>query len=329
VIAAIVALLGIVSPFAFSAGAMVKLGWLVDPVYPALSVLLIYLLQSLLIFSAREAERRYVRSAFSRYLSPTVVETLARHPERLKLGGEMRELSILFCDIRGFTARSEKMQAQQLTQFLNCFLTPMTECILAEGGTIDRYMGDAIMAFCNAPLDEPERAECVARAALALVDRLAALNRDWAAEAAAAGRSYEPLAIGIGINLGMACVGNMGSEQRYSIIGDAVNTASRLEGLSKEYGVPIIVGEDLAARLSGFVLVPLDVATVRGRDQSMRIFTLLCDRNVATDPVVATLARVHGAVLAALADGEVGTAAAALVEAPAVGDARFAATHAL
>jgi adenylate cyclase len=328
-VAAVVVVIGVVSPFAFSAGAMLKVGWLVDPVYPAASVLLIYLLQSLLIFSAREAERRYVRSAFSRYLSPTVVETLVRHPERLQLGGEMRELSILFCDIRGFTTRSEKMQAQELTQFLNRFLTLMTDCILAEGGTIDKYMGDAIMAFWNAPLDEADHPDRIARTALAMVRRLGELNRDTAAEAVSAGREHEPLVIGIGINLGMACVGNMGSRQRmdYSIIGDAVNTASRLEGLSKNYGVPIIVGEDLAARLANFVLVPLDVAQVRGRERPVRIFTLLGAD--AAGPASATLARAHAAVLAALEDGNADAATASLAEAQAVGDARFAATHAL
>jgi adenylate cyclase len=270
-----------------------------------------------------------VRSAFSRYLSPTVVETLVRHPERLQLGGEMRELSILFCDIRGFTTRSEKMQAQELTQFLNRFLTLMTDCILAEGGTIDKYMGDAIMAFWNAPLDEADHPDRIARTALAMVRRLGELNRDTAAEAVSAGREHEPLVIGIGINLGMACVGNMGSRQRmdYSIIGDAVNTASRLEGLSKNYGVPIIVGEDLAARLANFVLVPLDVAQVRGRERPVRIFTLLGAD--AAGPASATLARAHAAVLAALEDGNADAATASLAEAQAVGDARFAATHAL
>jgi adenylate cyclase len=331
IVAAIVAVVGVASPFAFSAGAMVKLGWLVDPVYPAATVLLIYLLQSLLIFSAREAERRYVRGAFSRYLSPAVVETLAQHPELLKLGGEMRELSIMFCDIRGFTTRSEKMQAQELTQFLNRFLTPMTECILAEGGTIDKYMGDAIMAFWNAPLDEPDHPARIARAALAMSARLAELNRAWAAEAAAAGQEYETLAIGIGINLGMACVGNMGSDQRfdYSIIGDAVNTASRLEGLSKNYGVPIIVGEDLAARLAGFALVPLDIAKVRGKERLVRIFTLLGSASAVGDPAIAALVRAHSAILAALEDGDSDAAAQALADARAVGDPRFTVTHAL
>jgi adenylate cyclase len=330
IVAAVIAALGVLVPFGLSVGLLLKRGWLVDPVYPAASVLLIYILQSMLIFAARERDRRFVRSAFSRYMSPTQVEMIARNPDLLKLGGEMRELSILFCDIRGFTSRSEKMQAQELTHFLNRFLTPMTECILAEGGTIDKYMGDAIMAFWNAPLDEPDHPARIARAALAMVDRLAALNQDWAAEAAAAGHAHEPLAIGIGINLGMACVGNMGSDQRfdYSIIGDAVNTASRLEGLSKNYGVPIVVGEALAARLADFALVPLDLAKVRGKEQPVRIFTLL-DGKPAGDPAIVRLAAAHTAVLAALEDGNADAAHAALAEARAVGDTRFAATHAL
>jgi adenylate cyclase len=325
---AVVAVLGVVVPFGVSVGALLRASWLVDPLFPAATVLLIYLLQSLLVFGARERERRFVRGAMSRYMSPTHVEMVVKRPELLKLGGEMRELSILFCDIRGFTSRSEKMQAQELTHFLNRFLTPMTECILAEEGTIDKYMGDAIMAFWNAPLDEPEHAACIARAALAMVERLAALNRDWAAEAAAAGHDHEPLAIGIGINLGMACVGNMGSDQRfdYSIIGDAVNTASRLEGLSKNYGVPIVVGEALAARLTDFALVPLDLAKVRGKEQAVRIYTLLAGD--AGDPAIQHLAQAHAGVLAALEAGNADAAAAALAEARSVGDARFAVTHA-
>jgi adenylate cyclase len=187
------------------------------------------------------------------------------------------------------------------------------------------------MAFWNAPLDEPDHPARIARAALAMVKRLEELNRQWAAEAAAAGQSYEPLAIGIGINLGMACVGNMGSRQRfdYSVIGDSVNTASRLEGLSKTYGMPIVVGEALAGRLSDFALVPLDLAKVRGKAQPVRIYTLLGDRTLAGGAAAATLARTHAAVLTALEDGNADAAAAALAEARAVGDARFAATHAL
>ncbi|MBL8839553.1 MAG: adenylate/guanylate cyclase domain-containing protein, partial [Alphaproteobacteria bacterium] len=278
-IAAAIALVGAGSPFAFAGWYMTSYGNLVDPVFPAAVVLLIYLTQSLIIFSQREAERRQVRSAFSRYLSPTVVETLAQHPERLQLGGEMRELTIMFSDIRGFTSRSERMQAQELTQFLNRFLTPMTDCILARGGTIDKYMGDAVMAFWNAPLDEPQHPVDAARAGLEMIATLGRLNEQWAAEAAAANQPFEPVAIGVGLNLGMACVGNMGSQQRfdYSIIGDAVNLASRLEGLSKTYGVPIIVGEDLARRIEGFALVPLDRAKVRGKQQRVRIYTLLGD----------------------------------------------------
>jgi len=330
-VAAAIALVGAVSPFAFSGWAVVRLTWLVDPVFPAFTVVAIYLVQSLIIFSAREAERRQVRSAFSRYLSPTVVETLARHPERLQLGGEMRELTIMFSDIRGFTSRSEKMQAQELTQFLNRFLTPMTECILARGGTIDKYMGDAVMAFWNAPLDEPTHPVDAARAALDMIAKLAQLNQQWAAEAAAAGTPFDPLAIGIGLNCGMACVGNMGSQQRfdYSIIGDAVNLASRLEGLSKTYGVPIIVGEDHARRLDGFALMPLDLAKVRGKEKRVRIFALLGDEAMAKDPVLAELRATHDRIIDAIEHGNAVDAGAALAKAREVAAGRFAVLYAL
>ena len=166
-LAAVAAALG-VSWLAFE-----RFGWLLDPIYPSIAVVIAALMGTLVIYLRSEAERAQVRNAFSRYMSPELVEQLANHPDRLRLGGENRELTMLFCDIRGFTAISEDFtDAADLTGFINRFLTPMTEIILDRRGTIDKYMGDAIMAFWNAPIDDPGHARNAAQAALAMIDAL-------------------------------------------------------------------------------------------------------------------------------------------------------------
>src|SRR5262249_29211384 len=150
------------------------------------------------------------------------------------LGGEVRELTVLMCDIRNFSAIAEKLGAEELTSFINSFLTPLTDIIIESGGTIDKYMGDAIMAFWNAPLDQADHAARACKAASEILTRMRDLNADWRREAETAGRTFEDVRIGIGVNTGECCVGNLGSERRfdYSAIGDAVNIASRLEGLT-------------------------------------------------------------------------------------------------
>jgi len=285
---AILAACGITASFAISWFAFSQLGWLLDPVYPALAVLLLYLIQSLVQYLRTEGERRQVRGAFSRYLSPAVVERLARDPSSLRLGGEMRPMTLLFCDIRGFTTISESLDAEELTSFINRFLTPMTDIILERGGTIDKYMGDAIMAFWNAPLDDTEHASNAARAALAMIGRLGVLNNEWRTAALAAGRPYHPVAIGVGLNTGVCCVGNVGSDQRfdYSVLGDTVNLASRLEGQSKTYGVSIVAGTATAEETPELAWLELDLIRVKGKDNAVRIFALLGDETVAAEPWV-------------------------------------------
>ena len=170
-------------------------------------------------------------------MAPRVVSELTAHPERLKLGGEVRDLTILVCDIRNFSAIAERLNAEELTTFINSFLTPLSDVIIESGGTIDKYMGDAILAFWNAPLDQADHAQRACGAAHEIIARIPNLNLTWRREAEAAGRVFEDVRIGIGVNSGECCVGNLGSERRfdYSAIGDAVNIASRLEGLSKIY----------------------------------------------------------------------------------------------
>jgi adenylate cyclase len=252
-------------------------GLLIDPIYPWLVLTLVYLVASLLGYLRTEARQREIRSAFSHYMSPHYVAELAAHPERLALGGEMRMMTIMFCDIRGFTTLAEGMDARTLTHFMNSFLSPMTEIITELKGTIDKYIGDCIMAFWNAPLDDPEHAGNAVRAAQAMRQQLVELNRLWAYEAQAAGRSPQQIRMGIGINTGECCVGNFGSTQHfdYSLLGDPVNLASRLEGLGKLYGIDLVIGEETALQLGDPALIEIDLVAVKGKSQAGQVYTLL------------------------------------------------------
>jgi adenylate cyclase len=252
---------------------------LIDASYPLLSTTLIY---SSLIFSnfvREQAQRRRIRSAFSQYLSPALVEQLAQSPERLVLGGEEREMTIMFSDVRGFTAISESYRNDPhgLTTLMNRFLTPLTNAILDRKGTIDKYMGDAIMAFWNAPLDDPEHQINACDAALDMLERIDVLNRQRESEAQQGGHVYIPMQVGVGVNTGICVVGNMGSDLRfdYSVLGDSVNLASRLEGQSKEYGFPIIVGSKTAlAAKDRFAILELDFIMVKGKTEPEVIYAI-------------------------------------------------------
>lgn len=277
---------------------------LVDPVSPSLAGFLIYLSGSLIGYMRTETEKRQVRGVFSRYVSPALVEQLAAHPERVKLGGETRIMTFLFCDIRGFTAVSEQFKGnpQGLTKLINRFLTPMTNVILDRRGTIDKYMGDCIMAFWNAPLDDADHADHACASALRMFERLKQLNATLEAEAKAASKPFVPINIGVGLNTGECVVGNMGSKQRYdySVLGDAVNLASRLEGQSKTYGVGIVVGESTReATKAGWAMLELDLIAVKGKTEAVRIFALLGDATKAADTGFQKLQADHAAMLAA------------------------------
>jgi adenylate cyclase len=267
---------------------------LLDPVYPWGVITLVYLVASLIGYLRTEARQREIRSAFSRYMSPHYVQELAAHPEKLQLGGEMRVMTIMFCDIRGFTSRAEGMDAQSLTHFMNTFLSPMTEIITEQKGTIDKYIGDCIMAFWNAPLDDPEHASNAVRAAQMMRRKLIELNHIWTEEAAAAGKPFRPVQMGIGINTGECVVGNFGSQQHfdYSLLGDPVNLASRLEGLGKLYGIDLLIGEETAIRLDEPALIEVDLVAVKGKSQAGRVYTLPPERTAQDE-----FAHCHSALL--------------------------------
>jgi adenylate cyclase len=249
---------------------------LIDPIYPITVLVLIYFISSVLGYLRTEVRQHEIRSAFSRYMSPHYVAELARNPEKLVLGGESRVVTVMFCDIRGFTAMSEGLDARALTHLMNSFTSPMSDIITEAHGTIDKYIGDCIMAFWNAPLDDPDHGKNAVRAAQMIRRKLVDLNRDLEAEAAASGRPYHELRVGIGINTGECVVGNFGSEQRfnYSLLGDPVNLASRLEGLCKLYLVDLVVGEETAKMLGDQMLLELDLVAVKGKSQAVKVYTL-------------------------------------------------------
>jgi adenylate cyclase len=274
---------------------------LYDPSIPILILLIIYIELTYANFASEEKKRRQVRDAFSRYLSPAQVERLAADPGKLTLGGEMKDMTLLFCDVRGFTTISEQFDAQGLTRLINRFLTPMTDVILARQGTIDKYMGDCIMAFWNAPEDDPKHAANACESALTMKERLVVLNDELEAESKVEKRKHIPINIGIGLNSGPVCVGNMGSDQRfdYSVLGDNVNLASRLEGQSKTYGVTCVIGENTYAESPEYACLELDLIKVKGKTEAVRIFTLLGRPDMRQDERFIALEKEHKALLAA------------------------------
>lgn len=284
-----------VSWYAFNA-----LGWLVDPIYPAIALAAIYFAGTLFVFLRTERERNRVRNAFSHYMAPALVERLAGDPSRLKLGGETRDMTLLFSDVRGFTGISEGLDAEELTRFLNSLFTPLSNIILDEQGTIDKFMGDAVMAFWNAPLDDSAHPSHACSAALRMMREMEKLNQSWRDEAEAKGRPYKPVQLGIGLNTGVCCVGNLGSETRfdYSVIGDNVNVAARLEGQSKTYDVGTVVGESTTARAPDFAFLELDLLKVKGKTEATRIFALLGDHALRTSQGFIALAERHSEFLA-------------------------------
>jgi adenylate cyclase len=298
--------LAILTVFALSWLAYANAGLLFDPVYPALAILLLYLATSLNSYIETESDRNRVRSAFGHYVAAPLVEELARHHEKLRLGGETREVSVLFADVRGFTKISEGLDAEELIRFLNRLFTPLSDVILAERGTIDKFMGDAVMAFWNAPLLDADHARNACTAALKMLSELDKLNALWAAEAASRGEVPQPVRIGIGLNTGACCVGNVGSPQRfdYSILGDVVNVASRLEEATKTYGIPIVAGERTAAAAPDLAFLEIDAAMMRGKERPERIFALLGDETVAASERFRRLKAVHAELLAALRTGD-------------------------
>lgn len=249
--------------------------WL-DLVHPTFAILITFGSNIFYQYVTEEREKRYIRSAFAHYLNPSVVDQVANNPKALSLGGEKKVLTCMFSDIRGFTTLSESLDPHELTNFLNEYLTAMTDIILARNGTVDKYMGDAIMAFWGAPLPDPDHAYHCCQTCLEQMEKLHQMQTQWRAE----GRHI--IDIGIGVNTGEMTVGNMGSSQRfdYTILGDAVNLGSRLEGTNKDYGTNIIINETTHAIVKDrFITRQLDRIRVKGKLEPVEIYELIANVN--------------------------------------------------
>jgi adenylate cyclase len=285
---------------------LLRLGrvWL-PPVTPALAAVTGFGARFGIDYARERRLRAAVSEAFSRYVTPALVDELARNPASLKLGGERRELSVLFCDVRGFTSLSEKLKDDpvRLTSLINRLLDALSEQVLEARGTIDKYMGDCVMAFWNAPLPEPDHARAAVAAALEMSKAVERLNRELQAE----DPDLPPLAVGVGVNTGLCVVGNIGSRWRYdySVLGDTVNLASRLEGMTKDYGVGNILGEGTARLLQDeYFVLELDRIAVRGRQEATPIFTVLGPASLRETADGARLIEAHARLVHAQADAD-------------------------
>ncbi|MHA1598249.1 MAG: CHASE2 domain-containing protein, partial [Alphaproteobacteria bacterium] len=259
---------------------------LFDAGFAIASTLLLYTTLTYMGYSREEAQRRQTRDAFSKYLSPDMVERVAGNPGELKLGGEQRELTLLFCDVRGFTTISEQFDAVGLTALINKLLTPLTNVILEHNGTVDKYMGDCIMAFWNAPLDDEDHIYNGCISALLMLAEMGPLNDRLEAEAIEEGRKHIPLKVGLGLNTGVGVVGNMGSDQRfdYSVLGDCVNLAARLEGQSKSYGMNVVLGPTTNDAVEDkLATIDLDYIQVKGKTKGTYIYGLMGEADIKAD----------------------------------------------
>ncbi len=244
----------------------------IDLFYPLIALVLSMLGVEAIAFNIQEKGGRFIREAFSSYLSADLLDKLIENPKALSLGGEKKELSILFSDIRGFTTISESMDPVSLIKLLNRYFTPMTDAVLENGGMLDKYIGDAVMAFFNAPVDVKEHADASCKTALVMIESLNTLNKQLISEGVA------PIKIGIGINTAEVVVGNMGSDTRfnYTVIGDGVNLASRVESLTKNYGINILITEFTVLKISDtFLYRKIEPVKVKGKDEAVLLYELL------------------------------------------------------
>jgi adenylate cyclase len=262
-----------------------KLGMPLSLVYPILSIVLTFTGVVVLQYVTEEREKRKVRRALALYLSPSMADLVSDQPERLKLGGDKRDMTVFFSDIRSFTSISEKLAPEELVVLLNEYLGAMTDIIFAHDGMLDKYIGDAVMAVWGAPLEQPDHARRASLATLEMVHRLAQLNRGWEA------RGWPRLEIGCGLNSGPMVFGNMGSEQHLAltVMGDNVNLGSRLEGTNKTYGTNIIASESTVREAGDAIVVrELDLIRVKGREEAVRMYEILGagDEQPRWEPVI-------------------------------------------
>ena len=244
----------------------------IDLFYPMLSLFVSMIAIEAIAFNFQEKSGKFLKETFSSYLSSDLLDKLIANPDSLKLGGEKKNLTILFSDIRGFTTISESMSPEKLIKILNRYFTPMTNAVLEHGGMLDKYIGDAVMAFYNAPVDVKYHADAGCLSALSMIERLNKLNIELEEE------GIDAIHIGIGLNTAEVIVGNIGSDAKkeYTVIGDGVNLASRVEGLTKNYGVNILITEFTVASLKDdFIYREIEPVKVKGKDEAVLLYELM------------------------------------------------------
>jgi adenylate cyclase len=268
-------------------------GYWLDFVGPVFAVLLSFLAANILNYGFEGKERRFIKNVFRHYLSPDVIEKIIEDPSLLRLGGERREITSFFSDVAGFTSISEDLSPEDLVCLLNAYLSEMTEIILDTGGTLDKYEGDAIIAFWNAPLDHEDHATRACLAALRCQQRLSELRPGFQ------NQYGHSLYMRIGINSGPAVVGNMGSHRRfdYTAMGDTINLASRLEGAGKQYRVSILIGEKTYNLAKESVIArEVDIIRVVGKDKPVRVYELVGEKGAVPEGHLERIKTFHDAL---------------------------------
>jgi adenylate cyclase len=286
--------LGLGFGFVAAASALyVGAGLVISTSYAVLALALSYLLVEYRQYLVERNQKQQIAKTFGQYIPPELVAEMNKSGQQVSIGGESREMTVLFSDVRGFTTISEGLAPQELTVLMNAFLSPMTHVIHDHRGTIDKYMGDAIMAFWGAPLHDPDHARHAVQAALGMVRKMEELKDDFIA------RGWKPIKVGIGLNTGIMNVGNMGSDFRmaYTVLGDAVNLGSRVESLTKQYGVNMMVTEYTQAAVPGLVSREIDLVRVKGKDTPVRLYEPLGFEGEVDAEMVAALSK-HLAALA-------------------------------
>jgi adenylate cyclase len=288
---------------------------LIDPIYPSLAALATYVAVEGILYVVSDQEKKFVRQAFGQYLAPELLRRLEDSPGAMQLGGESRDITVMFMDVRGFTPISEALSATELVEFINTLLAPLSDAIQDELGTIDKYIGDSIMAFWNAPVDVAEHPARACRAALKMRAVVKALNEADAFGFGARGFADPLVRIGVGINTGFACVGNIGSQKRfnYSAMGDVVNIAARIESTTKNFGTDLLVSDELVHTAKGIALLEAGEILLKGKSKPTKLYAIAGDEKLAATVEFVELSRLHQRLLVSIASRDVKESTAALM----------------